>query len=428
MKNNYFGGKMNKNYLGLDILRGLGIFIVIWMHSAFYYFDGLYDLDLNNPPLIVTIIGLLLMFAGIFAMISGTVHTIQGYRKKELHNYTPQKILKYNTISGVLILLIAYLYFIFTGPGLVDMEHRMMDNSIFVDLIRNSRFAAFSFERILYIDSLVMIGLNIVLLGITFYFVQKLCNKYRKLDNASVFLVVGVSFFVISIIRIPLYEVYMNALANEEYGKVFLLNWLVNKNNPIMPYFSFAVLGAWLAALLHQYKWSKVLKKVMPIAIVLFLLGVFMYIKLPDNMLERGIDLKWFAIMMAQLGLFLIIILLLLRVFDIKKEKSDKKISVVSNFLRRFGVAGLTPFFFESIISAIVFKILTVFIPELSFSISGSLLYGFCLAISWGVFLIFWEKKQYAYGLEYFYCKIMNHFGKSAKLEKMRGEQSDSRY
>ena len=38
-------------------------------------------------------------------------------------------------------------------------------------------------------------------------------------------------------------------------------------------------------------------------------------------MLERGIDLKWFAIMMAQLGLFLIMILFVIRLFDIKKDK-----------------------------------------------------------------------------------------------------------
>jgi len=68
---------MKKHYAGLDMLRGLGIFILLWMHTAFYYFDGLYDLDFNNPPPIVTLIGLMLMFAGIFAMLSGTAHTIQ---------------------------------------------------------------------------------------------------------------------------------------------------------------------------------------------------------------------------------------------------------------------------------------------------------------------------------------------------------------
>lgn len=74
---------MRKNWEGLDVLRGIGIFVLLVMHSAFYYFDGLYDLDLNNPPLIVTLIGLMLMFAGVFAMISGLVHTHQFLRKRQ---------------------------------------------------------------------------------------------------------------------------------------------------------------------------------------------------------------------------------------------------------------------------------------------------------------------------------------------------------
>lgn len=67
---------MNREYKGLDVLRGFGLFVLVTMHTAFYHFAGLYDLDLNNPPLIVTMIGFLLMFAGMFAMISGLVHTL----------------------------------------------------------------------------------------------------------------------------------------------------------------------------------------------------------------------------------------------------------------------------------------------------------------------------------------------------------------
>ena len=120
---------MKRQYLGLDILRGLGVFIVVWLHSAFYYFDGLYDLDLNNPPMIVTLIGLLLMFAGLFAMVSGTAHTLQLYRKAD-SGYEPKKILVFNSIGGLLILAIGYAYFIFTGAGLVHFETRSMNNSM----------------------------------------------------------------------------------------------------------------------------------------------------------------------------------------------------------------------------------------------------------------------------------------------------------
>jgi hypothetical protein len=434
---------MRKQYVGLDILRGLGIFILIWMHSAFYYFDGLYDLDLNNPPAIVTVIGLLLMFAGVFAMVSGTVHTYQFYRKTEIQGYSNASLLKYNTVSGLLILAVAYMYFIFTGPGLAQMELRSMNNSILVDAIRNGIYKGFNLERILYVDSLVMLGINILLIGLVFLLIQKCSGmgEFKKSEGerdyftnmefldkvhektAKLFLISGLGFFALSLLRVPLYQIYITALDQDQYGKVLLLNWLVNKNNPIMPYLSFALIGGWIATLLVIGNWKRIVKLVMPVAVVLFIIGVVLYIKLPDTMLERSIDFKWFAIMTAQLGLFMMLMLLVLRVFDFGKDKENilehKKLTRFPKFFYRFGVAGLTPFFLESLVSAIVFRKLSFFMPGLSFDIKESLIYGFCLAIMWGLLLMLWEKKEYKYGIEYFYVRILRKLGSSAKEEKL---------
>jgi peptidoglycan/LPS O-acetylase OafA/YrhL len=87
---------MKKNFTGLDVLRGIGIFALLVMHTAFYHFEGLFELDLNDPPLIVTFIGLILMFAGVFAMISGLVHTYQHYRKTN-----EQKVVLYSQPSNI---------------------------------------------------------------------------------------------------------------------------------------------------------------------------------------------------------------------------------------------------------------------------------------------------------------------------------------
>ena len=159
---------MKKNFTGLDVLRGIGIFALLIMHTAFYHFEGLFELDLNNPPLIVTFIGLILMFAGVFAMISGLVHTHQHYRKIK-EQYIPfNNAIKYNMVSGVLILVVAYLYFIFTGPGLANMSAKFMSNSIFVELFTSGKLIGTTLERVLYVDSLVMIGMNILLIGVFF--------------------------------------------------------------------------------------------------------------------------------------------------------------------------------------------------------------------------------------------------------------------
>lgn len=408
---------MKKNYLGLDVLRGLGIFVLLTMHTAFYHFDGLYDLDLNNPPPIVTVIGLMLMFAGIFAMVSAVAHTTQYLRKRRQLGYDHAKLLRYNTINALLILIVAYLYFIFTGPGIVNMAARSMNNSILVEWFATGKLIGTNMERLWYIDSLVMLGTNVLLMGLVFVGMEKL---FKKKVTPTHYLILGLVFFVVSLIRIPLYPIYLDAYESKNWLVLSVLNPLVSKNNPIFPYFSFALIGMWIAMLLAQKDWKRVVKNVLPVGIVLFVVGVVAYLVLPDTMLQRGIDPIWFAIMTAQLGLFQLMILFALWHYDIQNPKY--KLSVVSKFIARFGVAGLSIFFIESTFSAMVARIIRTFIPTFSLDIAGSLLFGLSLAVFWGFVLILWEKKNYKYGIEYFIAKTLRKYGKSEKQEKLEGK------
>jgi hypothetical protein len=417
---------MKRQYLGLDILRGFGVFMVVWLHSAFYYFDGLYDLDLNNPPLIVTLIGLLLMFAGLFAMISGTAHTLQLHRKAD-SGYEPKKILIFNSISGLLILAIGYAYFIFTGAGLVHFETRSMNNSMLVDLIRYGRISTVLSERILYVDSLTMIGMNILIMGLIFVLANRWVRNKKLQSWSSFYLLSALGVFLFSLVRLPLYDIYLKAVAGKQLGMVLLLNGFVNKNNPLLPYLAFGLMGAWLASMLKERGWRSLVHTALPLSLALLTTGILLYIGLPDTMLQRSIDLKWYAIMTAQLGLFLGMILAVLRHYDFRREENAQHMSFVSTFIYRFGVAGLTAFFVESVVSACIYRVLSLSIPGLHFGLFASLLYGFALALCWGFFLMLWERVQFRYGLEYFYCSVLDHFGESEKKDKLNGTKGGDR-
>jgi hypothetical protein len=403
---------MKKNFTGLDVLRGIGIFALLVMHTAFYHFEGLFELDLNDPPLIVTFIGLILMFAGVFAMISGLVHTYQHYRKTNEQKLSFKSAIKYNMVSGLLILIVAYLYFIFTGPGLANMSTKFMSNSILVELFTSGNLIGTTLERVLYVDSLVMIGMNILLMGVFF----RLHHRLFKKVNANFYLISAILFFILSLIRIPLYTIYLDALDSGNWLITLLLNWLVNKNNPVFPYLSFALFGAWISALILTIDFKGIVKRVLPLGIVLFVGGVALYILLPDTMLQRSIDPVWFALMMAQNGLFMLFVLAALKFYDFSKAR---KIGFISHFFIRFGVAGLTIFFIESVVSAMVFSALRLFTPSLALDIPSALAFGLILALFWGVILILWEKVGYKYGIEYFYTRILKKYGGSVKEAKL---------
>ena len=406
---------MKKHYVGIDILRGIGIFSVLVLHTAFYYFDGIYDLDLSDPPLVITLIGFILMFAGMFAMISGVVHTLQAYRKIKEKNYTLKDTLRYSLFSGLYILLIAYLYFLFTGPGLILFATRSMDNSLLVELIRNQRLIFPSLERILYVDSLVMIGSNIILLGLITF----IGFKFIKSDNrrSLYYYIFAVIILLLTIFRIPLYDTYLTAVDEGRYFSVLLLNWVVNKNNPILPFLSFALFGGWLSTLLIEGNIKKTRMLVIPSGIIFIIIGLFIYLTAEETMLDRRIDYTWYGIMVFQIGLFKLLILGFIGMYD---NKSNKKLSIFSRFLYRFGVAGLTVFFIEQIFSSILKEILLMFNSNLYLDIPVSILIGLLLAVMWGLLLKLWSRYNYKYGIEYFYVKLMSKYGGSEKEHKLK--------
>lgn len=404
---------MKNKFLGLDVLRGIGIFSVIFLHTAFYYFSGLYNVDFNKPPLIVTIIGLLLMFAGMFAIISGFVHTHQYNLKLEEKKATHKQLIKYEIIFGGLIFVVAYLYFVFTGPGIINFDSQSMNNSIFVELIRHNKLIFTNFERLFYVDSLVMIAFNIILLTLFSCVVKKAKPQWRS----RIYFISTILFMIISIVRIPLYNnVWLPAMDNQNYLLVLLLNIFVAKNNPIFPFFAFGLLGAWLATTLKYNGFKKSVKKIIFVALTLFSLGIVLYINLEDTMLERAIDLKWYSIMIAQLGLFLLLIVGALKHYDFGKKRKNSKIAI---FFSRFSKGGLTAFFLESLISAIIFRIMLLFNPNINFNVGSALFFGFVLAILWGFILKIWEKYNYKYSIEYFISKILNKTVESSKLKKL---------
>lgn len=408
---------MERNWHGLDFLRGLGIFFLLVMHSAFYYFDGLWDLDLENPPLIITVIGFLLMFAGLFAIISGAVHGISIYRLHQRQGWSLKQIAIKKLSSSAFILAVAYVYFIFTGPGLAEFANRRMNNSVLVEWIRNGRWAGINPERVLYVDSLVMIGCNVLLVSLIWIGLLKI----NRLTPGILILSSG-SVMILSLLRLPLYPYYLEQVSRGHWVQTLLLNWLVNKNNPVLPFLAFGLLGSWLGLRLEL---GRSRKPALFLGIGLFVIGMVLYIFLPDTMLQRAIDMKWYSIMIAQLGIFILLFLASISIFDQKGKKRFN--GWLYRFFRRFGYAGLTAFFLESVVSAVVWRILTAMYPNLQLDIGGALLFGVSLAILWGFALTLWEKYFFAGTIEYFYTLFVIRFGQiSSKALKLSGGGDES--
>ena len=222
---------------------------------------------------------------------------------------------------------------------------------------------------------------------------------------------------LLSLLRLPLYPVYQSQLEMGNWGQVLLLNGLVNKNNPLLPFLAFGLLGSWFGLRLER---GLSRRPALWLALGLLVTGAVAYVFLPDTMLQRAIDLKWYSIMVAQLGLFLLMVLAAIRMFD--RPVGIKPPGFLTIFIRRFGHVGLTAFFWESVVAALIWRGLKAGFPSIHFDIGGSLIFGFLLAILWGFILIAWERFHYVGTVEYFYARFVTRFGRaSSKALKIGG-------
>jgi hypothetical protein len=132
-------------------------------------------------------------------------------------------------------------------------------------------------------------------------------------------------------------------------------------------------------------------------------------------MLKRSIDPVWFAIMMAQLGLFALLILGVLTWYDFGKHK----LGMISRFFGRYSRGGLSVFFVESLLSAAIMSSLRALGLKPALDISGALLFGLSLTLFWGFVLMLWEKKHYRYGIEDLMSRSLNKTAPNEKLKKL---------
>src|SRR4030042_5069623 len=240
---------MIKRYLGLDVLRGVGIIFVIFLHSASMHYAKITEIDLNKPPLIVTVIGFLLMWAGFFALMSMIAHTTTQLGRLKKENYSLEKVLKNFLTAGIFMLVTSYVYFLLFAPVLLDFEHDNHKYSFISGFLHNGFFAIPAIDRVLYNTSLSMIAWNLIFGGVILYFVLKTKGVRKQLISLGL---IATFCILISALRIPLFPVYEEMIKNGQVLLSLPLGFFVNKNDPTLPYLGFALFGAMIGIALNS--------------------------------------------------------------------------------------------------------------------------------------------------------------------------------
>jgi hypothetical protein len=416
-----------RRYISLDILRGVGILSIVFLHSCFAHYKNITKINFDDPPLIVTIIGFLLMWSGLFALISAIAHTSTQLSRLKNGFLSKRSLFYYFFSAGFFIIILHYFYFLLLGPVVLDFENNNHNYSLLSGFLHNGFFDFNLADRFFYNSSLSMIGWDLVIIGVILYLLIKIFGENLS-KMAKAIGLIGTFVILLSIVRIPLFTLVDQVRQN--HGLLYSVSFdlLINKNDPLLPYMGFGLFGAMIGLLVsYETRVRKIFKYLGTIASAWIIAGLVSYRFFPDTMLERSIDGLWFSIMLIQLGLFIWFVLGMMYFFDYRNEEKKDKYAKKLHWLRQFGLVSLTIFMLETPLSEITARMWSGILPGWDLNINKVMLFGLFNVFVWLLIIRFWRKNNFRYSFEWLTVKVFKKIGRRSNkmdaienLEKLR--------
>jgi len=423
---------MKKRILSIDILRGLGIMTIIIIHRLHYHWTGLQHRNAVHEhfssmwaPLIIAVIVLFTM-AGIFYFISGIVNTYSFYHRIKRNPDQIRKTVAGGVAGGLWLLILNYVYRLFFSngfnPDLSGAEPEFPAGFI-IGFIRDSTNVQFFWSQITKPGTLAVIGLILVIVSLALGILLKADGLKHRKRGVRILILLGFIFLLITpLVKFYLRPAYDSAYEMQYYNTALGLGYLCQEFS-LSPYLGYGFLGAAIGLSLAMGEQIKVfVRRNLLIMAVLFALGiaaVFIF----DREKVFGKWLVESGITYVELGIFLLLLILLLKRVDFR-QTTKKKESNRFVVIRGFGMIALTVYFFEPLVAELLMKLTELVVGNLEWTnqFVWVLLFSiFCLFI-WTIILHFWKKINFIGSLEWLSVKLM--FMSTKKLSNKADFQS----
>jgi uncharacterized membrane protein len=404
----------------LDLIRGAGILVVVVLHASLYQYDGLLDIDFQHPPAVVTTIGFLLMMAGVFAIVSGSSHLFRWTDGISTETTVPREMRRSLLLTGVILIVLNFVYFQALGPTLLDIPDGHHQYSFLNGLIETGHLPAFSWERLFYNTSLSMVGWNCILMGLLAPTLFPSGKVRPGLRTPALLAGIGTVLVLASWIRIFAYPAVDKAVRQPELLVAFLGSALFNKNDPLLPYLGFALIGC---AMGHAFAQSISHRKLQLagglFSLVWIAAGSIGYILLPDTMLERSVDEMWFAIIVMQVGLFSILVLVVWSLFDANGASAARGARAATvGPLTLCGRSSLTVFIWETPVRSLYAMLWDAVFPGWSGDLPVVILFGLTMAAIWVLVVLLWRRARFIGSMEWVIGRLYAALGRPSDKEE----------
>ena len=392
---------MKRRLYSLDIFRGIAIIMVVIFHRFMYDWPGS-DFFFTDPKgfLVVPWFTAIMFFAGmggIFSIISGVV-TAYSTHNRIISGKGNKKIILYAGLFSFLWLtLVDYIRkFLFSTKSYFEGEFYF---GLITGSMLERELVIPHLELLYYTSTLMIIGLSGFVVPALMIILARNGGVEKVRRNKIIFGTLAATILVITpFLSFTLEPIVEDLFINGNYLGGFLLALLISPYFPIFPIIAYALLGGILGISLATDEKKRNLTIIwLVLGFVLLSIGNYLLL----TFLLRYSIYNYNFVRFMQLGVYLMIIILLLRLIDFKPEEKQERIAKKLSPIILFGRASLTIFVFEAFIATIFHIILDLIVPGWNTEAYVVLIFGFFNLAFWGIVLYFWEKKDFKGSIEW---------------------------
>jgi surface polysaccharide O-acyltransferase-like enzyme len=389
----------------LDALRGLAIISIILFHSSIYNFANIHKLDFSNPPLIIIIMSFMALWGGVFIIYSMVVNS---YMLAERTKQNKSSSMFSHLIIVSLILLVAhYILNIFLGRWSVDFVNNQPDMTFVASTLRSMTLSFPHVTKFFEGSSLSTIALNLLFISTLLRFLFKNNGIEKRKRNYLVLGSLGFFIILLSFIRVPLYPLFTEAIATDNYFLSIIYSFVLSNPYPLLPYLAYGCFGALIGLLIFEQRKDLLKRIILPTGLLFLIFGIIGMMNFEKTISKP--DFFWYFKTNFELGVFLLLIPGTYLVFENKDSLLDKL-----TFLKWFSGISLTIYLSETLLSEILRIVINPIIPQWDQTINSCLVFGGFNIFLWLIVLFFWKKINFKYSLEYFWVKLFKKLNKQS--------------
>lgn len=355
---------------------------------------------------------------GFFGMISGTANTIALYGRFRKGSLTAKRMLLNFVTTGVVVILINYVYMLAFAPGYIAPEYVAI--SILPAFIRTGQYYPPGPARILFATALLMVGTGTLFTGLILY---PLCRKdgYRKIVRNCIVLgiIATAIIFIYPVLDTITTPYFAQPLTLANFAPRLFLSWIVGDMDPMFPYLGFTLYGAIFGILIVEG---------VPQRTILaygYGLGAIFTVLAINHIATYGFEVGSYQTppigpLISVLGPMLLLLTFCFQTMDFTKDSTKLWSIKHSVGSRSFGILTLTIFLLEGSFSQLVGLITGTFYPTWRNDVGFVfLIFSASILILWRIILKCWANIHFKGSFEWFIILAVAKFTrkKSTRLD-----------